>query len=332
MNASYKIVLLGAFVVFAAVVGYYVFSGDGSDTSPPPSDEIAALPAPGDDAATPQPEPQPRPVIENVDREPQPEPEPEPEPRPTIEDTPEVANIGETTDDLPDAPVIDSSSDFDRIAALDNPRRGPSFGETPTTDTFDDTTTDTPDTSDLTPRPAPTPETADRNEDTVEGEPAGDPVTDDAPDSQPEPDAEPAPRPVPPAPGTIPRTYTVEAGDTFASIAVAFYGEERAWFDIAQANPSVDPKRLQVGQSIVLPNRDPDVREREEVRPPAPGNDESYTVRPGDNLSKIAVRFYGDAEQWELIYARNRQLIGPRPDALKVGMELVIPQAYDGAE
>lgn len=319
MNASYKIVLLGAFVLFAAVVGYYVLSGDGQTPDERAlNDEYAQQEDPAENG---EPEREIEPVV------PAPEPEPDIRPtRPTLE-TPVIEplaveeTIGETTDELPEAPVIGGGLGEASLALvdpeLDPVRAAPEPIEDPATEDPVTTEEETTEPSE-TPRPAPGEETAEPGEETTE------------PEVEPEP--EPSPRPVPPDPATIPRTYTVQAGDTFASIAEEFYGEERAWFDIAQANPSVDPKRLQVGQSIVLPNRETTVREREEVQPPAPGQDQNYTVRPGDNLSKIAKKFYGDSEKWDLIYARNRKLIGPRPDALKVGMEIVIPQAYDGAE
>jgi nucleoid-associated protein YgaU len=313
MNASYKIVLLGAFVLFAAVVGYYIFSGED-----PKTDEFASN---GDNAveqADPDEAADTDPVTEVIEPAPAPEPEPVPT-RPTLgTPKPEEETIGETPDELPEAPLLGPVAGGDPIERDPLPPLERDPIEEPTTE--DPATTET---TGEDARPAPEPETGDPIEEITEPEP------------EPEPEVEPEPeptRPVPPDPASIPRTYTVQGGDTFASIATKFYGEERAWFDIAQANPSVDPKRLQVGQEIVLPNRETTVREREEVQPPAPGRDQNYTVRPGDNLSKIAKKFYGDSEQWDLIYARNRQLIGPRPDALKVGMELVIPQAYEGAE
>lgn len=292
MNASYKIVLLGAFVLFAAVVSYYIFSGDGQADDNLLGDDYAQgdpMPEPAD-----EPTPEPRPVLEP--------------PRPIEETVVEEETIGESPDELPEAPVIEPLPD-------DPTRPGPDPTEDPTTE---DPTAPTEETADPeeAPRPGPDPEAADPTE-----EPA-----------DPEPEAEPSPRPIPPDPATIPRTYTVKEGDLLSTIAVEFYGDQAKWFDIAQANPTIDPKRLQIGQVIVLPNLESEVREREEVQPPVPGKDANYTVRPGDNLSKIANKFYGDSEKWDLIYARNRKLIGPRPNDLKVGMELVIPQAYNGAE
>jgi nucleoid-associated protein YgaU len=51
---------------------------------------------------------------------------------------------------------------------------------------------------------------------------------------------------------------------------------------------------------------------------------QSYTVQPGDNLSKISKHFYGDANKYaEIAKANNLE----DPDKIKVGQELVIPAA-----
>lgn len=49
-----------------------------------------------------------------------------------------------------------------------------------------------------------------------------------------------------------------------------------------------------------------------------------YRVRVDDSLSKISVRFYGNAADWERIFAANRDVLD-RPDTLAPGMQLVIP-------
>lgn len=60
--------------------------------------------------------------------------------------------------------------------------------------------------------------------------------------------------PEPLAPATpIVRTYTIQKGDTLWSIATREYGNGQKWKDISAANPSIDPKRLAVGQQITLP-------------------------------------------------------------------------------
>lgn len=49
------------------------------------------------------------------------------------------------------------------------------------------------------------------------------------------------------------RTYTIQRGDTLWSIAANQYGNGQKWRDIVNANPSLVPERLAVGQTIRLP-------------------------------------------------------------------------------
>ena len=52
--------------------------------------------------------------------------------------------------------------------------------------------------------------------------------------------------------------------------------------------------------------------------------EQSYTVKPGDNLSKIAKLYYGDANQYTKIAKANGL---SNPDLVKVGQTLQIPAA-----
>jgi LysM repeat protein len=56
----------------------------------------------------------------------------------------------------------------------------------------------------------------------------------------------------------------------------------------------------------------------------APAASRTYTVRSGDTLSRIAVRFYGNAGRWTWIYAANRSKIH-NPNMIYVGERLTIP-------
>ena len=51
---------------------------------------------------------------------------------------------------------------------------------------------------------------------------------------------------------------------------------------------------------------------------------ETYTVKAGDNLSKISKQFYGDPNQYMLIFYANRQILRD-PDMIQVGQQLTIP-------
>ncbi len=50
-----------------------------------------------------------------------------------------------------------------------------------------------------------------------------------------------------------------------------------------------------------------------------------YEVAAGDNLSKIAKKFYGDANQYRKIFEANKDQLAD-PDKIKVGQKLKIPQ------
>jgi nucleoid-associated protein YgaU len=56
----------------------------------------------------------------------------------------------------------------------------------------------------------------------------------------------------------------------------------------------------------------------------APAQLQSYTVVGGDSLSKIAKKFYGNANRWHEIFDANRDQIS-NPDLIRVGQVLKIP-------
>ena len=60
--------------------------------------------------------------------------------------------------------------------------------------------------------------------------------------------------------------------------------------------------------------------------PPAASPSQTYTVQPGDSLSKIARHFYGNANAYMKIFEANRDQLD-NPDKIKVGQQLVIPTA-----
>ncbi|MEM6459347.1 MAG: LysM peptidoglycan-binding domain-containing protein [Planctomycetota bacterium] len=49
------------------------------------------------------------------------------------------------------------------------------------------------------------------------------------------------------------RTYTVQKGDNYWKIARNIYGDPMRMRDIEAVNPGVDPKKLQIGDEIFLP-------------------------------------------------------------------------------
>ena len=65
---------------------------------------------------------------------------------------------------------------------------------------------------------------------------------------------------------------------------------------------------------------------------PSPAKDTSeattsrmYVVQAGDSLSKIAKKFYGNANAWKQIFEANRDVI-KNPDLIQPGWKLQIPE------
>ena len=55
-----------------------------------------------------------------------------------------------------------------------------------------------------------------------------------------------------------------------------------------------------------------------------PSSTRTYTVQPGDNLSRISKEFYGNSNQYMKIFEANKDKLSD-PDKIKAGMELLIP-------
>ena len=137
----------------------------------------------------------------------------------------------------------------------------------------------------------------------------------------------------PPAPAG-PRRYTIKNGDTFWSIAKAEYGNAAYFGHIQRANPGIDPSRIKVGDSIILPDKNEVIAPASMVTAKQPSAADlvnidptrQYRVQPGDNLSSISKKLYGRFDKWAQIYELNKELIGPNPAALKRDMILALPE------
>lgn len=56
------------------------------------------------------------------------------------------------------------------------------------------------------------------------------------------------------------------------------------------------------------------------------GGGSTYTVKPGDNLSKLAKQFYGTGADWKKIYEANKDVIGGNPNLIYPGQTFKIPE------
>lgn len=118
------------------------------------------------------------------------------------------------------------------------------------------------------------------------------------------------------------RTHTVASGETLGDIAQRYYGTRSKWKLIAEANPGIRPESLAVGQQLVIPEAPAAAPAPASAR--ASGGSRTYIVKPGDTLASIAASQLGHREAWKRIVEANP---GIRPEALRVGQELIIPDA-----
>jgi nucleoid-associated protein YgaU len=93
----------------------------------------------------------------------------------------------------------------------------------------------------------------------------------------------------------------------------------RDFFKKGQEEPVKAPNQQPGGGSFFKQN------EGQQPAEQATGQD-TYTVKSGDSLSKIAKQYYGDAGAWKKIYEANKATIGSNPDLIKPGQQFVIPK------
>lgn len=122
------------------------------------------------------------------------------------------------------------------------------------------------------------------------------------------------------------KDYIIQAGDTFSSIAVKIYGSPKHWIDIAMANPFLDPQKLQVGQSVRLPDiNEVQLKVKTVIDQPSTKKARTHIVRPGESLYSIADHYYNNADLWRVIFDANRTTLGSDPDRLEAGEIIKIP-------
>ncbi|MGV2503514.1 LysM peptidoglycan-binding domain-containing protein [Priestia megaterium] len=91
--------------------------------------------------------------------------------------------------------------------------------------------------------------------------------------------------------------YTIQSGDTFYSTAKKYNITVQ---QLQDANPGVDPTKLQIGQQIVLPVT-------------------TYTVQAGDTFYSIAKKYSMTVQQ---LQDANP---GVDPTNLQLGQQIIIP-------
>lgn len=124
-----------------------------------------------------------------------------------------------------------------------------------------------------------------------------------------------------------PKTYIVKDGDHLWTIAELHYGSGYNAYDLAKANNIQDPDLLTSGQKLVIPELTPaeatggDVSSLQIDSPEAEA--QTYVVKEGDQLWKIAQGVYGVESAWLKIAEANNL---KDPDTLFVGQILTLPR------
>ncbi len=123
------------------------------------------------------------------------------------------------------------------------------------------------------------------------------------------------------------KTYVTQEGDDLWHIAEKFYGSGFNAYDISLANKIFDSSNLEVGKKLVIPKvvtrqltvGDTSSKSTSQVT----YVENKYVVQPGDSLSIIAQKVYGDLYAWTQIMNVNNLT---SPDNIEAGMVLIIPR------
>lgn len=111
--------------------------------------------------------------------------------------------------------------------------------------------------------------------------------------------------------------YVIVKGDTFGTVAKKFHVSVKG---LLEANPSVEPTKLKIGQTIHVPAAAPTPSPASAVTAAADttGTGQTYTVKSGDSLTKIAGQF-------GIKVRALRSFNKLKTDKIVVGQKLSIP-------
>ena len=114
-------------------------------------------------------------------------------------------------------------------------------------------------------------------------------------------------------------TYTVKKGESYYIIAKKMLGSSSRWREIERLN-SIPAEELRAGAVIKLPAK-ADAGGASGT-PGAAGGGKTHVVAKGETLGDISKVYFGTTTKWKQIVEANP---GVRPENLKVGQSLVIP-------
>lgn len=100
-------------------------------------------------------------------------------------------------------------------------------------------------------------------------------------------------------------------------VAPSNQAKNKVWDEIKRVNPNWAQELvadISVDESASAPA----------AKSPQNSSERTYTVQPGDSLSKISKQFYGDANQYTKIFEANRNILND-PNKISSGQTLKIP-------
>jgi nucleoid-associated protein YgaU len=186
-----------------------------------------------------------------------------------------------------------------------------------------------------------TAETVGATEATEEAEPTGEIASDTAPVTEwtPMPPIDPAPETIDPAPEPAEEpaesnTHTIQPGDTFSKLAHQYYGDAKYARLISQANPDLDPRRLQVGAKIIIPEGPERTVRATPTESPVYdaqtiAKERRYVVQAGETWYDLGQKFLGSGLRGVELYELNKDRVPRDPNMLRAGTAIELPEGVD---
>jgi len=130
------------------------------------------------------------------------------------------------------------------------------------------------------------------------------------------------------------REHVVQAGDTFSSLAIEYYGSQRHTQFLIAANPQVtNPNLLKIGTKLKVPaltastvGASPAGTAQAGRSAQTPGPNQ-YLIREGDTFYSIAQAKLGDARRWPQLYEINKDLFPEGPEAIRPGVVIQLSES-----
>ncbi len=130
-----------------------------------------------------------------------------------------------------------------------------------------------------------------------------------------------------PPSGRLGRVIRVREGETLRTLAARELGSEELWEELAVYNGIDDPRKLRIGQKLVIPEGvalpAPAAGRKSAAVPPAvPPLPAVYTVQKGDTAGEISQKIYGTSRLWQKLLQANGI---DDPLKLRAGQVLKVP-------